>query len=54
MRSRAEDAAWDRILDLLLPRPRGIGFANEPQAEKESDSATRQKMRRKLVQRRTG
>jgi ATP-dependent HslUV protease ATP-binding subunit HslU len=49
VRSRAEDAAWDRILDILLPRPQGIGFANEPQPESESDTATRQKMRRKLV-----
>merc|ERR1712173_533913 len=30
VRSLAEDAAWDRILDLLLPKPRSIGFANEP------------------------
>jgi len=49
VRSLAEDAAWDRILDLLLPRPQGIGFANEPQENSEADSATRQKMRRKLL-----
>jgi len=49
VRSRAEDAAWDRILDLLLPRAQGIGFANEPQQESDTDSATRQKMRRKLL-----
>ena len=49
VRSLAEDAAWDRILDLLLPKPRSIGFANEPQPESQDDSATRQKMRRKLL-----
>ncbi len=49
VRSRAEDAAWDRIVDILLPRPHGIGFANEPQPEDDADTATRQKMRRKLL-----
>ncbi len=48
VKSSAEDAAWDRILDILLPRAKGIGFANEPQPENDSDAATRQKMRRKL------
>jgi ATP-dependent HslUV protease ATP-binding subunit HslU len=54
VRSVAEDAAYDRIIDLLLPRPQatpGIGFANEPEAEAEepSDNRTRQKMRYQLV-----
>jgi len=52
VRSLAEDAAHDRILDLLLPRPQsaqGIGFANEPEAEEPEDNRTRQKMRYKLV-----
>jgi ATP-dependent HslUV protease ATP-binding subunit HslU len=49
VRSRAEDAAWDRILDILLPRPRSVGFANEPQPDSASDNETRRKMRRKLV-----
>jgi ATP-dependent HslUV protease ATP-binding subunit HslU len=54
VRSLAEDAAYDRILDLLLPKPKspqGIGFANEPEPEQEEagDSRTRQKMRYKLV-----
>ncbi len=44
VRYRAEDAAEERVLDALLPRARGIGFANEP-AE---DSTTRQKLRKKL------
>jgi ATP-dependent HslUV protease ATP-binding subunit HslU len=52
VRSLAEDAAYDRILDLLLPKPQsvpGIGFANEPEQEEPEDSRTRQKMRYKLV-----
>ena len=52
VRSLAEDAAYDRIIELLLPRPQatpGIGFANEPETEEPSDAKTRQKMRYKLV-----
>jgi len=49
--ARAEDAARDRILDILLPQPNPVGFANEPVAESSSDSqsSTRQKMLRKLL-----
>ena len=51
--ARAEDAARDRILDILLPQPNPIGFANEPApvADNASDSqaSTRQKMLRKLL-----
>jgi ATP-dependent HslUV protease ATP-binding subunit HslU len=49
VRSRAEDAARERILDILLPQPQGVGFANEPSDPAEQDSATRQKLRRQLV-----
>ena len=54
VQSLAEDAAYDRIVDLLLPKPQavqGIGFANEPEPEQDEpgDSRTRQKMRYKLV-----
>ncbi|NNL94936.1 MAG: HslU--HslV peptidase ATPase subunit, partial [Xanthomonadales bacterium] len=49
VKARAEDAARDRILDILLPRPQGIGFANEPLEEQDKDSATRQKLRRQLM-----
>lgn len=45
MRVRAEDAAEDRILDVLLPPARG-GFFNEAQASEEN--STRQKFRKKL------
>ncbi len=52
VRSLAEDAAYDRIVSILLPRPQGaqgIGFANEPEPDEPADSKTRQKMRFKLV-----
>jgi ATP-dependent HslUV protease ATP-binding subunit HslU len=52
VRSRAQDAAYDRIVDILLPRPageRGIGFANEPPPQDDSGSRTRQKLRYQLV-----
>ncbi|GAB2179893.1 ATP-dependent protease ATPase subunit HslU [Denitratisoma sp. agr-D3] len=44
-RSRAEDAAEDRILDVLLPPARTVGFG---EAEPTADSTTRQKFRKKL------
>ncbi|MDX1454624.1 MAG: ATP-dependent protease ATPase subunit HslU [Gammaproteobacteria bacterium] len=48
VRHRAEEAAENRVLDALLPRPRNVGFANEP-AEPEPDrSETRRKFREKL------
>ena len=47
MRARAEDAAEDRILDVLLPPARGPGFFAENGGSSE-DSATRQKFRKKL------
>jgi ATP-dependent HslUV protease ATP-binding subunit HslU len=50
--ARAEDAARDRILDILLPKPNPVGFANEPVVESttsDSQASTRQKMLRKLL-----
>jgi ATP-dependent HslUV protease ATP-binding subunit HslU len=51
--ARAEDAARDRILDILLPKPNPIGFANEPapatDTSSDSHASTRQKMLRKLL-----
>ena len=45
---RAEDAAEERILDSLLPRPaRGVGFAPDG-GEAHDDSDTRQKFRKML------
>jgi ATP-dependent HslUV protease ATP-binding subunit HslU len=45
VRHRAVDAAEDRLLDVLLPRPRSIGFA-EDGAPRDAD--TRQKLRKQL------
>jgi len=45
VRARAEDAAEDRILDILLPPPREIGFA---EARSSDGNETRQKFRKKL------
>jgi ATP-dependent HslUV protease ATP-binding subunit HslU len=50
VRSRAEDAAYERVLDALLPKPQSsIGFANEPPAEDPADNRTRQKFHAQLV-----
>lgn len=45
VRHRAQDAAEERILDALLPRPHALGFG---EAEAEPSSGTRQKFRKKL------
>jgi len=51
--ARAEDAARDRILDILLPKANPIGFANEPapvdDTSNDSQASTRQKFLRKLL-----
>jgi ATP-dependent HslUV protease ATP-binding subunit HslU len=44
MRTRAEEAAEERILDVLIPTARGVGF----QESSGEESATRQKFRKKL------
>jgi ATP-dependent HslUV protease ATP-binding subunit HslU len=44
VRTKAEDAAEDRMLDVLLPPPRDIGFAQT----EDKDSNTRQAFRKKL------
>lgn len=43
VRTRAEDAAEERVLDALLPPARGSGFES-----KDTDNSTRQKFRKKL------
>ena len=49
VRYRAEDAAEERILDALLPRPgRTVGFAGESAEPPADDSDTRQKFRKML------
>ncbi len=47
VRSLAEDAAEERILDALLPPPRA-SFVGEPQEPLQEDSMTRQLFRKKL------
>ncbi len=47
-KNRAEDAAEERILDALLPRPSGMGFVDEEASVTNSDNSTRQKFRKKL------
>jgi ATP-dependent HslUV protease ATP-binding subunit HslU len=47
VRHRAMDAAEDRVLDALLPRPRSMGFTStEPEQPRDQD--TRQKFRKML------
>lgn len=48
VRARAEDAAEERVLDILLPPARGAGFFAENDGHEDKDSATRQKFRKKL------
>jgi len=43
---RAQDAAEDRILDVLLPKPRAAGFSTE--SEETGNGETRQKFRKML------
>ena len=47
VRDRAQEAAEDRVLDILLPRPRQMGFStDEPNPPR--DAETRQKFRKML------
>ncbi len=47
VRDRAQEAAEDRVLDILLPRPRQMGFStDEPSPPR--DAETRQKFRKML------
>jgi ATP-dependent HslUV protease ATP-binding subunit HslU len=47
VRHRAADAAEDRVLDALLPRPKTVGFVSEPESTPR-DADTRQKFRKML------
>jgi ATP-dependent HslUV protease ATP-binding subunit HslU len=48
VKHHAMDAAEDRVLDALLPRPRSIGFDTEPEDAPQKDSDTRQRFRKML------
>ena len=48
VRFRAEDAAEDRVLDILLPAPRSNSYNSSAADTPEQESTTRQKFRKKL------
>jgi ATP-dependent HslUV protease ATP-binding subunit HslU len=48
VRTRAEDAAEDRVLDILLPPARDFGFTPSGSAETPKDDTTRQTFRKRL------
>ncbi|BAU47142.1 ATP-dependent protease ATP-binding subunit [Sulfurifustis variabilis] len=48
VRTRAEDAAEDRILDILIPPAREVGFAVGGEARATDEGAARQRFRKKL------
>ncbi len=50
VRARAEDAAEDRILDILLPAPRDFGFRDAAATEPTEKDTTRQTFRKRLRQ----
>jgi ATP-dependent HslUV protease ATP-binding subunit HslU len=50
VRARAEDAAEDRVLDILLPPARDFGFTPSGSAEPAKDDTTRQTFRKRLRQ----
>jgi ATP-dependent HslUV protease ATP-binding subunit HslU len=47
-RARAEDAAEDRVLDVLVPPPRSTGFGITPAESPPADNTARQVMRKRL------
>jgi len=49
VRSRAEDAAIERVVDIMLPRRESSGFSNAPSEPDDSSSETRKKIFTKLV-----
>ncbi|MGO4381757.1 ATP-dependent protease ATPase subunit HslU [Pseudoduganella sp. RAF19] len=50
VRARAEDAAEDRVLDILLPPPRDFGFPTTQTTEAPANDTTRQTFRKRLRQ----
>jgi ATP-dependent HslUV protease ATP-binding subunit HslU len=48
VRARAEDAAEDKILDILLPPAREVGFAVGEESAARDEGAARQRFRKKL------
>jgi ATP-dependent HslUV protease ATP-binding subunit HslU len=50
VRARAEDAAEDRVLDILVPPPRDFGFRDNAAAEPQEKDSTRHTFRKRLRQ----
>ncbi|KVU91861.1 HslU--HslV peptidase ATPase subunit [Burkholderia ubonensis] len=48
VRSKATDQAEDRILDILLPQPRAVGFGASAEHANDDNNATRQTFRKRL------
>ncbi|HEY1608592.1 MAG TPA: ATP-dependent protease ATPase subunit HslU [Paraburkholderia sp.] len=48
VRSKATDQAEDRILDILLPGARAVGFGTSSESHGESENTTRQTFRKRL------
>lgn len=49
VRAKAEDAAIERIVDIMLPKRQSSGFANAPDEPDERGDATRQKLLERLL-----
>ncbi len=49
VRSRAEDAAVERVVDIMLPKRQATGFENSPEEPVDTQSETRRKMFTKLL-----
>jgi len=49
VRPRAEEAACERVVDLLLPRRQATGFTNSPPQAQDDQTETRRKLMRKLL-----
>lgn len=48
VRSKAVDQAEDRVLDILLPQPRAVGFGANADHANDDNNATRQTFRKRL------
>ncbi len=49
VRSRAEDAAVERVVDIMLPKRQATGFDNSPEEPADNQSETRRKMFTRLL-----
>ncbi len=49
VRAKAEDAAIQRVVDIMLPKRQSSGFANAPETEEDSQAQTRKKLLDRLL-----